>query len=183
GGFQLQVGQMEQETVLVGAGAAFQEAAVGQGALPQNQGLSALGAGYDQEQGILLFQLAGDGEQKVVGQAVDVADLPATGKDELPHGLGAWDQLAGPDQRQMQVGGRRGVWPARFLGAVGVLDDLGVRQGVDDMAGGIDVDALRRAGSEKGADGLEVDLGIAGDQSGGQLRGIAQRLGQAVTAV
>ena len=56
-----------------------------------------------------------------------MADLPAAGEDELAGGLGAGNQLAGPDQGQAQVGREQLMRPEGFLGAVGVTEDLGVR--------------------------------------------------------
>ena len=58
---------MQEQEVLLPPRVAFEEAAVRQGAAAKDERLRALGSGSDQEQTILLLQLAGDRKEEVVG--------------------------------------------------------------------------------------------------------------------
>ena len=96
-----------------------------------------------------------------------MAHLPLGGKDEPADGFLARDQLASPAERIVDVGQRLGVDAAELLGAIGITDDLLLLEGVNDAAGGIDVDA---AGvTEEHADRFQVDLGVAMDQRTAQV--------------
>src|SRR5713226_7394267 len=124
---------MEQETIVVAARASFEEAAVGEGPAPQNERLVGLRSGADDQQTVLVLQLSGHLDQKIVGQAVDVHDLQLGDNHKLVKHIAFWQKFAAPEQRLFgaDVGRQHFFRPAEFFAAVRIADDLDLRYAVD----------------------------------------------------